>query len=181
MSFNETAEKVKTEKKIILSFLNLLSKKEIETISTSEIIENAHVSRSTFYSYFRSKEDLNVQSLSYILDEMTLILSEDMLFRKSVMIKLFQYIRMHNKVFLILMEHYPDFELRIKDYIRTMILNSEIPNLKKQLAEAYEISDYFALDIYVVTIESIIFSWIKDGSSETPEQLADILFISLKI
>lgn len=55
MSFNITAEKVKTEKKIILSFLNLLSKKEIEAISTSEIIENANVSRSTFIVIFDPK------------------------------------------------------------------------------------------------------------------------------
>lgn len=173
--------KVSTEKKIILAFLNLLPKKEIDSISVAEIIDNAHISRSTFYSYFHSKEDLNDQSLSYLLDEVTSILSEDLLFNKEVMIKLFRHLKALRKQILILMKYYPDFELTVKEYIRTIILNSDIPNLSTQLENAYEVSDYFALDVYVATIESVIFSWIKDGSSETPEQLVDILYTTLKI
>lgn len=173
--------KVSTEKKIILAFLSLLPKKEINSISVAEIIDSASVSRSTFYSYFHSKEDLNSHSLTYLLDEMTSILNEDLLFNKNVMVKLFRYLKENRELFMILMKYYPGFEISIKKYIKNIILNSDIPNLRTQLIEAYQITDYLALDVYVTTIESIISSWIRYGSPETPEQLADILYTTLKI
>lgn len=48
----------KTERDILNAFLALLSEKQFNTLSTTDIADKAEVSRSTFYSYYDSKHDL---------------------------------------------------------------------------------------------------------------------------
>ncbi len=52
---------IKAKAKIYHSFENLLQKKTIDHISVTEIIQEAHVARNTFYKYFKDKYDLGIK------------------------------------------------------------------------------------------------------------------------
>ncbi len=49
---------VKTRQAILDAYLRLLTKNEYEKISVKDIIEEANVGRSTFYSHYETKDDL---------------------------------------------------------------------------------------------------------------------------
>ena len=64
--------KSKSKKRIVMSFLNLSAHQDINTISTNDIIENANISRGTFYNHFKNKIDIVnfiETSISHSLDE----------------------------------------------------------------------------------------------------------------
>ncbi|MCI6753734.1 TetR/AcrR family transcriptional regulator, partial [Galactobacillus timonensis] len=54
---------------VIEAFVNLLKKKSYEEISVAEIIRKAHVSKTTFYRYFRDKADLMDAYFQMIYDQ----------------------------------------------------------------------------------------------------------------
>ncbi|MCT6822941.1 MAG: TetR/AcrR family transcriptional regulator [Apilactobacillus sp.] len=48
----------KSKRKIVMSFLNISDQQDIYTISTNDIIDNANISRGTFYNHFKNKIDI---------------------------------------------------------------------------------------------------------------------------
>lgn len=57
-----------TEREIIIAFNKLLSKQDLKKITVSMIIAEAHVSRSTFYRYFKDKYDVMNANFKHLLN-----------------------------------------------------------------------------------------------------------------
>ncbi|MGT2935899.1 TetR/AcrR family transcriptional regulator [Streptococcus castoreus] len=158
--------------KLLRAFSELLTSKGIEQITVSDIAKQAQLSRRVFYNYYNSKEDFLRESILIILDEITKILNTDLLFEYSVLQSVLEFLYSNQEIIQPFVIHFPDIKRIVKNYIKEMVVNSDIPNLSEQLEEAYHIPYYYALDIYVLTVASIIFNWINNNFKEPPEEIA---------
>lgn len=66
----------KTRERIIESFSSLVFERPYEDVSTSEIIDQAGVGKSTFYEHFRGKDELLCQSASGMLATLAAAIDE---------------------------------------------------------------------------------------------------------
>lgn len=176
------SRKISTEKKIILATCTLLKKtKSWEAIKLIDIVKESKLSKSTFYNYFESKQAIKEQSLFIVLDEITIILYRDLSFGDEVLLQLFNHLKDNQYLLQLLIQYYPNFGIEIKKYIRTMLIYSNIEYLSKRLETSYQIPEKFAINVYTLTIESIILDWIRSDCFEEPKEMVDILRTAIKI
>lgn len=174
-------QKNPTEKRIIASFCALLSqRKHLDDIAVFEIAKKAQVSRTTFYNYFDSKQILIDETLNYIFDEVTLILNKDLLFDAKVMTRLTTYLHDNQSLILPVISFYPDVVEKTRKFIREVVLNSDIPNVTQKAEDSYHIPKEYAFELYIVTIQCILFLWIKNGFKESPEEIVTIILTSVR-
>lgn len=171
----------KTEAKIIQGFIRLLENQPLDTITITDIVKEAKVSRTTFYHYFNGLDSLLVDSFQESLSEITRILNQNLLFKQPVLIEMLDYIRENGAYFSAWLTYYPDFDRVVTDYITRMIKESDIENLDKQLEQGYQLPEKFAFDLYIVTIKSIIFNWIKSDFQESSRQIAKMIHTAVQI
>lgn len=170
-----------TSKHIMLAFISLLENKSLQKITVTDIVKEANISRATFYSYFNNKDDVIEYTIEKHLNDITLILSKNLLFKEPILIEMLTFILENRVVFDAWVKYYPNIDSIITTYIKEMILNSDIVDLDLQLRQGYQVSEKFALDLYVMTTKSIILNWITHGYEETPEEVARIIHLSVRI
>ncbi|MGT2785087.1 TetR/AcrR family transcriptional regulator [Streptococcus merionis] len=167
--------------KFLRAFSELLKTKNFEQIKVNELAKKAQLSRRAFYNHYNSKEDFLRESILIILDDITKILNSDLLYEQAILEKMLHYMYANREIIKSFVHFFPNINIIIKDYIKDMIIHSEIPNLEKQLETAYQVPYKFALDIYVFTIESIILNWIDNDFHEKPEEIAKYITIVVRI
>lgn len=173
-------ERKNTERNIIKGFSDLLSKKAITKIKINEVLEETKISRSTFYNYFSSIEDLSEQSFLYLCDQLTMILSQDFSYGQDVSIQALQFMKDNDKLITNFIFYYPNIDARTNEFIRNVILSAEHVGLEEKLALVYDIPNPYALEHHVSIIQTIVFTWIKTGFKEPPEHVFQILKQLLK-
>lgn len=67
---------IKTKKSIRTAFKELIQEKEMSEISISELTKRANITRSTFYMYYQTVEDVRSEIENDIIDNITTSLSE---------------------------------------------------------------------------------------------------------
>lgn len=67
---------IKTKKSIRTAFKELIQEKEMSEISISELTKRANITRSTFYMYYQTVEDVRSEIENDIIDNITHSLSE---------------------------------------------------------------------------------------------------------
>lgn len=169
-------KKTKTERRIIRAFCQLLLETPLDEIAIQEIIEKAEISRSTFYNYFHSKEELIDTTLRFATGTIKDILSKDPLLKKPIIVEMLREISDNREFYYPLVVAFPNADAIAKEYIADTVVNSAIENLDQQLENNYRIPNRFAMEVYVHSVHSIIVTWIRDNFIETPEQVADIIF-----
>lgn len=166
---NEESNKL-TKECIESALIILMKENDYQSISITDIICKAGVSRSAYYRNYNSKEDILtnlfnraaetiVNALSTELVTKNMVNSYKVLFEKVFEIKeLFEIIQMAGMV--------AQFEMAINEkYLHAVDANSP---------EAY----YRVLS-WIGSIFNIICGWIKRGYQETPEQMANICSVFL--
>ena len=159
---NEESNRL-TRECIEAALIILMKENDYQSISITDIIRKAGVSRSAYYRNYSSKEDILtnlfnraaetiVNALSMELVTQNMVRSYCILFEKVQEIKeLFEIIRMAGMV--------DKFEMAVNDkYLQAIDANSP---------EAY----YRVLS-WIGSIFNIIFGWIRHGYRETPKQMA---------
>ncbi|WP_159545120.1 TetR/AcrR family transcriptional regulator [Streptococcus halichoeri] len=170
-----------TNLKFLRAFSELLKFKSFEQITVREIAKKAHLSRRAFYNHYNSKEDFLREAILIILDEITKILNTDLSFENIVLEKMLLYMYDNREIIQSFVCYFPDIHIIITNYIKDMIIHSDIPNLQEQLENAYQVPYQFALDIYVLTIKSIVLNWIINGFQESPSQIATYISTAVRI
>ncbi|MBA2794914.1 Transcriptional regulator, TetR family [Streptococcus porcinus] len=170
-----------TDLKLLEALSELLKFKSYKQIKVSELVEKASISRRAFYNHYNSKEDFLEEAILIIFDDITKILNNDLLYECEVVEKVLKYMYNHKGIIHSFVYFFPKIEILINDYIKEMIVSSNIPNLKKQLEIAYGVPYKFALEIYVFTIEIIILQWVRNDFKESPEKIANYITTVVRI
>ncbi|HGD2825739.1 TPA: TetR/AcrR family transcriptional regulator [Streptococcus agalactiae] len=166
-----------TNLKFLKAFSELLETKSFEQITVSDLAKKAQLSRRAFYNHFNSKEDFLRESILIIFDDITKILNNDLLYEEVILKEMLSYMYTNKEIIKSFVCFFPNIDNIIKDYIKGMIIHSDIP----QLETAYQIPYSFALDIYISTIESIILNWIDNDFTEEPEEIAKYITSVVRI
>ncbi|HGD0569606.1 TPA: TetR/AcrR family transcriptional regulator [Streptococcus agalactiae] len=170
-----------TNLKFLKAFSELLKMRSFEQIKVSDLAKKARLSRRSFYNHYNSKEDFLRESILIIFDDITKILNNDLLYEEVVLKEMLSYMYINKEIIKSFVCFFPNIDNIIKDYIKGMIIHSDIPDLEKQLETAYQIPYSFALDIYISTIESIILNWIDNNFTESPEKIAKYITSVVRI
>lgn len=178
----KVTNKVSPEKKIILATCTLIKQtKSWESFKLVDVIKESKLSKSTFYNYFQSKQEIKERSLSIVLDEINMILIEDFRLCDDVILKVFLYLKDNKYLMQLLINYYPNFGIEIKKYIKTILIHSDIEHLGERLEKGYQIPEKFAFNVYTLTIESIILDWLRSDCLEEPEEMVRIIRSAVKI
>lgn len=170
-----------TEMKIINSYCNLIKIKNPNNISIKDIIIDAKISKSTFYNYFSTKDSLIEEATNIILDEITKIVNHDLQFNEQVVIELLSYLKNNKNIVDAIRKVQRNIVFTINDYIKDLILNSEIIDFENTLVSEYNLPFEYAFTLYVATIQSIITQWIDDDFKEEPESISNFIMNSVRI
>lgn len=170
-----------TNLKFLKAFSELLKMRSFEQIKVSDLAKKARLSRRSFYNHYNSKEDFLRESILIIFDDITKILNNDLLYEEVILKEMLSYMYTNKEIIKSFVCFFPNIDNIIKDYIKGMIIHSDIPDLHKQLETAYQVPYSFALDIYISTIESIILNWIDNDFTESPEKIAKYITSVVRI
>ncbi|MFS5321822.1 TetR/AcrR family transcriptional regulator [Streptococcus agalactiae] len=167
--------------KFVEAISRLLCFKNFKKITVSDLAREANLSRRTFYNYYSSKNEFYNTAVYILLDEITKILNSDPTLGCEILTEMFTFIYKNKNIFFSFVINYPNIKRIIKEYIEVTVVYSAIPNLRERLEIYYKIPYDYALELYILTIESIILKWIENNFDQTPERIASFIVISTKI
>lgn len=173
----------KTRESIFEAFISLLSKKDFEHITVSEIIDSADIGRATFYSHFETKDfllkELCEELFCHIFDATKENTIHKHIFNcdapDSVFLHLFRHLQKNdNNILELLSSKNNELFLRyFKNNLVKLIENqlSLFTSPKNEnLPESYRINH-----ISSTFVETVNW-WIKNGKKESPETLTEYFF-----
>lgn len=167
-------KKKKSQQKIEKVFLQLLQKREIQSISVSDICKLAKLNRSTFYANYLDIYDLADKLKDNLAQEVVNIYSNE---RKE---------KNHSYDFLKLFKHIKDNQLFYNTFFKLNYDNDYKQfedfinyDIFKQLYSDEKELDYH-ITFFMNGLNSIIKKWLKNGCKESPEQINKILIEEYK-
>ncbi len=163
-----------TKNYIYEAFLQLLEKKHYDSISVCEICTKAGVSRMSFYRNFESKEDLAFKGIKNITDELEKTFKNLKVINKFTIIQEFFQTAKKYKTALISLQN-SQIEKTLKD-----IVIQELSNNTHNIDYFNKTSKYIPI-MYFSAITSVLFMWLKQGTVESPEDMARMLANTLNI
>ena len=164
------------------SLIKLLKEKEMEDITVSDITRTAGVNRGTFYLHYLDKYDL----IKQLVEEMTKNLEEILLADEEAEViddplEIIPYQTILNALLYVKEEvNFIDalikngFEANLKQILGQLI-TKKIENSEYLKLPEHTIPPDYALEIIIGTIMSVILLWIKKGTKESPEFIAQII------
>lgn len=160
------------KKYMLQAIKKLLKNKSIESISVQDILQEANVSRATFYKYFWDKYDLaNAYYSEYVKEN--IMPQYDGSNWCELLVTTLTFIQENKDYFrplIDLSEHsFSDFlaEFGEKGYRQNYLNNTG----KKELSQ----EDKYVLAFYNAGCVWLISSWIKGGCIDSPEYIADLV------
>ncbi len=150
----------------------LLSDKRIEDLSVTRICEEAHVSRHTFYRYFRDKYDASNQILDSTAKGCMAFVGRTISFREALIMSLCEFKKsgslMKNTSFDDDYNAMPRVAYReLYPQLRDMIVHHKGVALTEELD--------FQLETFLVGVNYQIHRWIQRDMPQAPERLADLI------
>lgn len=161
----------------------LLSEKDFETITISDLTKTAGINRGTFYLHYRDKYDMINQMKEEMLTQLFNILQKEDLDEdpKPVIKEVLDYlVGDFDFVSVIAKTSYVNFSQIIKDFVFQLIISHpNNPHWKKIIAKHYDIPEDYALEVYLASSESLITYWINQGADKSTADMADIIVKAL--
>ena len=170
---------IKTQNAIFDAFITLISKENYSKISIQEIIDEANIGRSTFYTHYKDKDELLDALCKEIFDHI-LTAAKDLHHThgvvehdgvpNSVICHMLQHIKEndHNILILFSCESNDIFLKYFKEHLRELMRINFIQDRPKR---EIEIPEDFLLNHITGSFVEMVQWWIKNGLKETPEQL----------
>lgn len=157
---------------IARSLLKLMEDKPFEKITITEIVNNANVSRMTFYKYYRSK-------LEVLSDYMYEIMNDYM--KESKMRTDIGHFRDYKHIC-----HCFTFFKQYSSFILTLIranMHAVIMNALNDYMDTYvlQVSEYSRYELYYYSgaLCNTYLKWIESGMQETPEEIATMVMTAV--
>lgn len=163
-----------TKKALAAALKALLEKKPLSKITVKDLAEECEINRHTFYYHFRDIYDLIEwiyvnEAEQYILGDSAPATWQEGLRR------LFGYI-LENRKFVV--ETYLSFQkdhlLKLVHKHAAFLVEHIIEREKGNLFISQE-KRRFAADFYAYALEGIIFTWVKNGMKQDPEEIIGML------
>ncbi len=173
--------KGKTINAIYNAFAKIIREKDYDDITIQDLLEEASISRSTFYAHFKTKDELLLSISNHIFEhvfsktlqeEKTHDFSKDIIIDYRHLIEhIFYHVKDERELFegilsnkvnaLFLMEFRNQISKFVSSYFANYpMINSFIPlELRKSLA----------IEEFIVVLEY----WVQNNFQETPEEIAD--------
>ncbi len=149
------------------ALLMLMEEKDYASITITEIVRRAGVSRSAYYRNYSSKEDILAKAfqnaLDVIMNTMLPALSEKN--AKGVYFALFEQVQKESRLFEIITKANQEYQF-LKEVNATLL--GEVP--KDDLGARYR------LIAWIGSTFNLIFQWLADGMSEPPDKMADYCY-----
>ena len=161
---NNEANRI-TRESICMAFLEIISTKEFNDISISEIVRRAGVSRQSFYRNYTSKEDIVLEIESVMQTELIKKLNDPLYTENPRMwfLNFFSVIRA-NKAMVTILYKADLFETLLKKV--PLLIESNMVSSTPDL--------HYLIIGSMGAANTIALAWFNDGMKESEEELADI-------
>lgn len=161
----------KTREKLYHTFGLLLQTKSFESISVSELVNAAGITRKTFYNHYQDKIDLVQEYQAGLTSEIQGIQSRHHQFDQSYFVEVFSLLDRQDILLTSLLSHNGSIELQ------AIIKGTMFRYCKKLLSTT--ISNPEVLEYQSVATANAIFGiiqhWLTTGKKSTPQELAKTL------
>lgn len=178
---NDTNRSIRRTKRIFkLHFISLIREKGYKNVTVTDIVERADYNRSTFYLYFKDKEDLTEELVSEILEQ--LHYSFHVPFEEVENIKYNRILPSSNTFF----QHLYDY----KNFYSLLTIEDTIPGLQqkflgkmKEIFDAITYIDDEKKEIKTAHFNTykmygsygVLLEWIEGGYIKSPDEVAENL------
>lgn len=170
-SENPTA--IQSQKWVVTSFLNLLTKKPYSQLTVTKICQESKLDRRTFYRNFESKEDVLKTYLNQLGDEYLERLEEkENLTSNDAIIIYFTFWKEHME-FLKIIQRDQLIYLIVQEY------EGLLQHIYNMLHEGKE-SNQYQLAFNIGGFFNVLSKWISDGARIKPEEMATTVLQLLK-
>ena len=165
MNVKNNKRRRESQEKIEKAFIELLQTKEIKDITVSEIIQKTQLNRSTFYANYVDIFDLADKTREILENEFSNLFADYDYFNENTgALKMFIHIK-ENQLF-----YNTYFKLCYDDKHLVSIYDpkrAEIENVEGNIK--------YHIEFFRNGLNAIIKLWLKNGCSESPEEMAQIL------
>lgn len=177
----------KTREAIFRAFIEILSKKDFNSITVGEIIEKADIGRATFYAHFETKDfllkELCEELFCHIFDSVGDSHNDHRhIFEceapDSVFLHLFQHLKKNDNNILALLSGQNNelflryFKANLQKLVASQLTMFDSQKTKS-LPESFRINH-----ISAVFVETVCW-WVNNGMKETPETITEYFFLSV--
>ncbi|MCG7338183.1 TetR/AcrR family transcriptional regulator [Staphylococcus sp. ACRSN] len=166
--------------KIIKNMIILLEEQPFESITIKMICAYSGINRTTFYDYFLDKYDLMSTIQTYHLDKYSKLLDAFYDSFKNVEIDHFKLYKFFKVILTYIKRHYGFFHAILVTHPNRDLFSDYVHKTKEtytQLLDNYtNVLNKKQFVIYAVGGQiGIIYYWIREGCTESPDELAQIL------
>ncbi|MEH7177911.1 TetR/AcrR family transcriptional regulator [Neobacillus vireti] len=175
---------VRTKSNFKASLLKLVSEKNFESITITEICEEAKYNRATFYSHYEDKIDLASELIDEVIQNLICKMntlndiSENNDEQVKSIIYLFSYIQKHKKFFEIMLngKTIPGSLYIIRGHLQ------EFFRKKVDILKDYSYTVEWEIFLAYITSATlgVISGWVYSGTKQTPSYMAEQLYLILK-
>lgn len=172
---------VRTKDDFKHALIKLVSEKSFESITITEICEEAKYNRATFYSHFEDKIDLASELIDEVIQnlifKMNTVNGEENDEQLNSIIYLFTYIKKHKEFFEIMLngKTIPGSLFIIRGHLR------EFYRMKIDILRGYSYTVEWEIFLAYITSATIgmISGWVYSGTKQTPTYMAQQLYLIL--
>ncbi|MDO4554078.1 MAG: TetR/AcrR family transcriptional regulator C-terminal domain-containing protein [Lachnospiraceae bacterium] len=167
-----------TKKEITQTFINLCEKKSYEKITVKEIVEEAGISKQTFYNHFIDKYDLMEYTYARHTKEMAKLVTQTNKGKFSeynIIVQTLNYFYKYKKYFASLLRQTSANEFLTSMYISNRAWFSECVKHKKHV-NTLNYHENQIIDFYAAGAITLTRKWILNDMTEPVEEFAEELF-----
>lgn len=178
---NDANRSIRRTKRIFKShFISLIREKGYKNVTVTDIVERADYNRSTFYLYFKDKEDLTEELITEVLEELNHAFHRP--FEDAKIVAYNRILPSSNTFF----QHLYDY----KNFYSLLTIQDTIPGLQQKflekMKEIFDAITYIDTEKEEIQIEhfntykmygsyGVILEWIEDGYVKSPDEIANNL------
>ncbi|MBR3995865.1 MAG: TetR/AcrR family transcriptional regulator [Clostridia bacterium] len=176
----------KTREAIFNAFINLLSKKDFEHITVTEILEYADIARATFYSHFETKDfllkELCEELFCHIFDAVNRNNKHSHIFdcdtTDSVFLHLFRHLQKNdNNILELLSGKNNELFLRYFKNNLVRLVESQLHFFK--IGKNDKIPDSYRINHIASAFVETVRWWVDNGKIESPETITEYFYAIL--